>query len=91
MKAAWWNLEKDGQTPSGFATIQSCTLLFVPYSYTKEEPMIEITRRIPGARKVAVCGLTVALAATMCVPGAAFAAPTSADKQAEADAALATL
>ncbi len=53
--------------------------------------MIEITRRIPGARKVAVCGLTVALAATMCVPGAAFAAPTSADKQAEADAALATL
>ncbi len=53
--------------------------------------MIEITRRIPGARKVALCGLSVALAATMCVPGTAFAAPTSADKLAEAQAALATL
>lgn len=53
--------------------------------------MTEKTRRIPGVRKVALCGLSVALAATMCVPGAAFAAPTSADKLAEAQAALATL
>lgn len=53
--------------------------------------MVEIKRRIPGARKVALCGISVALAATMCVPGAAFAQPTSADKLAEAQAALATL
>lgn len=53
--------------------------------------MFNGSHRIPGVRKVAICGMTVALAVGLVVPSAAIAQPTSSEKLAEAQQALANL
>lgn len=49
------------------------------------------TNRMPGARKALTCMTAAVLAASMSVPSTALAEPTSAEKTAEAQAALSTL